>query len=278
MRGKYELLDSEDVETNTRSSTSEDSPERYHSQQQPDDAVIKLALYVACLCLILNACALLYLLEWRGNVTTIQLKTDLGQLEWRSTYIDFDVLYKDSATKGFTSSYRPITNHAQMTTIVSSAHPMQASSLKQNYKLFIEGNSTVNARRLYVTPSISTVAQFRVLDWGMENCTLEVALPGDSDEFTTITYVSPQAEVDVWLLDPTDELESARLSWSTKPARDKFLGTLAVGPGVNSSTSSFRCPTASYQTVEIACLNCTVDATHVGYSSSGFFLKQAQTA
>ncbi|KAJ7699279.1 hypothetical protein B0H17DRAFT_1196369 [Mycena rosella] len=78
-------------------------------------------------------------------------------------------------------------------------------------------------RRVLVTPTISTVVQFRTIDWGMEDCELHVSLPALS------LGVGPKGvSVVVHRLNQTYPLDLATLSYRTRPPRVAKLASVQL--------------------------------------------------
>lgn len=144
----------------------------------------------------------------------------------------------------------------------------------------------------------STITQFRVIDYGMENCTLALTIPPHVHSGFVISDLEEDfSHVDVWALSSIDKLDLRHLSWNTKPACTTYLGTLAAAYGSMHYLPSFLCPTGSYQTFELSCLkaNCHIDVTslerrafgmhdfhrfisfHVLMPCSGLYMLQHQT-
>ena len=111
---------------------------------------------------------------------------------------------------------------------------------------------------------LSTVLQFRNLDYAMERCVLHVVVPRASGEFNPDVRLSDPSNVDIWLLDGRVEL-SRYVTGSTDyaPPRQMLLTTLSVSEATSSVSESFFCRTGEYTTVELTCapgfLGCTVD-------------------
>lgn len=120
---------------------------------------------------------------------------------------------------------------------------------------------------------MSTVAQFRTLDWGMENCTIEIVLPPTTTDTTTLKQIHDPSTLSLWLLDPSGELDVKRLSYSTKPARVASLGRLTVTSGMNVTSMGFICPRDAFPTIEVECASaqCAVDVIHTGRSEGGAY-------
>ena len=122
---------------------------------------------------------------------------------------------------------------------------------------------------------MSTIAQFRTLDWGMDNCTVEISLPPTTNDATNLDMIRSPSTLAVWLLDPSNELDIKRLSYSSKPDRVASLGRLTVSPGVSVTSPTFPCPRDAFPTVEVECesAECAVDVLHTGRSEGGAYLR-----
>jgi hypothetical protein len=103
-------------------------------------------------------------------------------------------------------------------------------------------------------PQISTIVQFRHIDYGMEHCTLNHSVPPQSD--------SKPSVVEVWELDIAVEISRYMGdTWKTAAPRRRMLTTMHFPP--NGDTYSFNCPSNEFSTFELACplqsTTCQVD-------------------
>ena len=125
-----------------------------------------------------------------------------------------------------------------------------------------------------MTPKVSTIVQFRAIDYGMENCSL--ALTPTSAGGSALADV----DLDVWTLADAPQrpgrrlnanLDVRTLTWASRPPRKEHVGVLKV---VGGETRMFTCPSGSYHTLEITCAmrGCDVDILGVGHGESGAFL------
>ncbi|KAI0803207.1 hypothetical protein BC629DRAFT_1591291 [Irpex lacteus] len=281
----YKPLPSDDFESGTSEpqvvSLSLPIPNNLSCMSKLLNTAVNLSICVVAVCALLNAWIIYSTLSY-GHMAEITLRTryDLKQLAWRSSYIDFDRLYKSPPKAASSAMYGSVVNHAQSTAIVSAVQPNQVLPPPQEeYHLFFDGNSTVNSRRLVATSDISTISQYRILDWGMENCTISVTLPPSSDMFTKLHVLSTPAYVNVWVLVGAEELDFGVMTYATKPQRRFLLGTLSVAAGETVTSPSFRCLTASYLAIEIesAGPQHVLNVTHIGYSPFGLYIRQSQT-
>ena len=122
-------------------------------------------------------------------------------------------------------------------------------------------------------PKVSTIVQFRAIDYGMENCSL--ALTPTSAGGSALADV----DLDVWTLADAPQrpgrrlnanLDVRTLTWASRPPRKEHVGVLKV---VGGETRMFTCPSGSYHTLEITCATrgCDVDILGVGHGESGAF-------
>lgn len=107
---------------------------------------------------------------------------------------------------------------------------------------------------------VSTIAQFRILDYGMERCELMVQVAADqtlgpessmrlSESFANSSKPEPGC-ISVWRLDAPEPLDPKRLSWRNKPTRISQVA--AFDPQVDPpSVYRFDCVQDSLHSFEI---------------------------
>ncbi|KAG5644542.1 hypothetical protein DXG03_008197 [Asterophora parasitica] len=101
----------------------------------------------------------------------------------------------------------------------------------------------------------STVVQFRNMDYGMERCVLDPTIPKPNATipgFDPAVNVHPGSEVDIWLLDGSQEL-SRHILWTRAPARQKHFARIGLS-GKGFRRIEFLCPSMSFTTFEFACV------------------------
>ncbi|KAI0311937.1 hypothetical protein OF83DRAFT_1177096 [Amylostereum chailletii] len=245
-----------------------------NSTRKSESSYTRWTARVVTICTILNTILLLYLIFGRPPTPpSIVRRSDLWRLPSRSSYIDFDILYRNRSFSR--TKHDPLINHAGTPFArVSSVYAGRVYPIQSTYKLIDEGHALVDERRLHVTPEFSTIAQFRVLDWGMERCSVKIVVPSRSSSATKVNLLKGDpAILDVWLLDGDAEVDLTKLSGATKPRRKRRLGQLSVSYNVTDETNSFPCTSMSVQTLEIACAGspgpCGVDIVHTGFGTEG---------
>ncbi|KAF7305434.1 hypothetical protein HMN09_00796000 [Mycena chlorophos] len=131
-------------------------------------------------------------------------------------------------------------------------------------------------REVVVDSEVSTIAQFRALDFGMESCvlTLEIPSPNIADaEGLSLPYkavtIAPTAtlSLEIYTLAASDDpIIPATLSWKTRPERVNLLSTFTFNAlqtekdGALLRSDAFDCPARSVLTFEMAfresCASC----------------------
>ncbi|GJE91773.1 hypothetical protein PsYK624_079240 [Phanerochaete sordida] len=167
----------------------------------------------------------------------------------------------------------PIVTFGLVLTQVSSMRPQYVFPV-DTHRTFLPTVGTVSAddKPFVVNSTISSIAQFRVRDWGMELCQLVVALPSDAAA-ANVTLSAPSVDVDVWALDADDYdfLDVHTLSWKTRPRRRDAVpaATLALRAGEKAVTEKFACRRDAILSFEFACRPgepCVVDFWQDGVS------------
>ncbi|KAJ7609353.1 hypothetical protein DFH06DRAFT_1376404, partial [Mycena polygramma] len=90
---------------------------------------------------------------------------------------------------------------------------------------------------------ISTVAQFRAIDYGMQICEVHVNLEGSSSSSFAL-----------YRLEGTVALDSLQLSFNSRPRRALMLSEIEANPdGVAQFRRNFSCESEQLLTFELAC-------------------------
>ncbi|KAE9393406.1 hypothetical protein BT96DRAFT_226005 [Gymnopus androsaceus JB14] len=213
----------------------------------------------------------------------------------RQTYIGFDKLY---ANQSRASVSHPIINLPRASIQVFSTKPKELISQPYNTIMTDNGLVPVYSSRLYVSSQISTLVQFRTIDYGMEDCSLTVTVPqeptfsgtaqgGTNSSFIVEDFDKKRAsQVDVWAVSYAESLllSSYRMTLSTAPTRRAYLGKLDARTGFTSNISRFPCKPGEYFTFELACPSikssesgCGLDVKTVKKEAVGLYLLQYQT-
>ncbi|KZT33314.1 hypothetical protein SISSUDRAFT_1089399 [Sistotremastrum suecicum HHB10207 ss-3] len=113
------------------------------------------------------------------------------------------------------------------------------------------GTISPDDKHFVVTEEISTIAQFRARDYGMENCQLKLSFPHTEAQEDYIP--EDPIKMTVWRLQTSTWLNPRLLSFNTRPAREAAVVTWTVDRGANATSPMFLCSSDSLQSFEITC-------------------------
>ncbi|THU78138.1 hypothetical protein K435DRAFT_737865 [Dendrothele bispora CBS 962.96] len=249
---------------------------------------IRLSFIVIGFCAIADVCLAAYIAHLYFKTTsTVSVfasgRVDSHPIPLRNTYIGFDKLYSD-LNRPKVPQHAPVINLPRASAQISSAEPTKV--FPQWTEFIVESNGLVPryAINLHATTQISTIVQFRVIDYGMEDCELVLKVPPNSQPNST-KWVSTDfrsekvAQVDVWSLSTEVQLDFRSLSWTTRPKRSSHVGRLDGSTGNNQIISRFHCPWGSYHTFEFSCdtSDCGIDVTNFSKEAIGVYILQHQS-
>ncbi|EDR06627.1 uncharacterized protein LACBIDRAFT_294591 [Laccaria bicolor S238N-H82] len=120
-------------------------------------------------------------------------------------------------------------------------------------------------RHFIISPNITTIVQFRTLDYGMERCTLHASLPDKTDALDPAATIVHPSTLDIWRLNIDYEITRHRPeSWKFAPLRKSLFGTFEFPQGEDWASDDFHCRSLSYTTLEFTCSTKTPDC-HVDF-------------
>ncbi|EIM81462.1 uncharacterized protein STEHIDRAFT_142122 [Stereum hirsutum FP-91666 SS1] len=231
---------------------------------------IRYSVYIILICTLFDAVIVSYIaFQYVRLQKQPTASSSSDEFELRSTYVNFDKLYGlDGGQQSLKPApHEPIVNLPRAWAQVSRAEPDKVFEMWPESWMSEHGLIPNDERRLWVT------TEFRVIDYGMENCSITVAIPAltsssiksfSPSSATSGSSSSPNVHLEIYSLDTTSKLDLSTLSWKTKPARSTHLGTLVATPGTTAELSSaFICKRGTYVTVEVTCpdedKDCTVE-------------------
>ena len=109
-----------------------------------------------------------------------------------------------------------------------------------------------------MAPKVSTVAEFRAIDYGMEDCQLLLIAPAIISPNSTLHLGPGENWVNIWRLDASFPMDKKTLSWNTRPSRIRQLDKVAMAPGMN-YTYQFPCPSDSLHAFEFSAADESTD-------------------
>ncbi|KAJ6602436.1 hypothetical protein DFH09DRAFT_899664 [Mycena vulgaris] len=202
------------------------------------------SIIVISVCSMVDVLALVYF----AARTSFQYPGTVTDMPIRSSYIHLEDLYLKKHYQS--SKIEPIINLPKVLQVVDSSQPNQVIPQWAETWATPHGIVPVNDRRFRITNTVSTVAQFRVLDFGMESCVITLTMPSRN---SSQTIGQLENHLDVWRLKEDRKLDFNKLSWKSKPERSRLLGRFSITSGTTQQLVGFSCVSGTYLTIEIAC-------------------------
>ncbi|KAA1476444.1 hypothetical protein DENSPDRAFT_843406 [Dentipellis sp. KUC8613] len=245
--------------------------------------VARWCFVVILLCSIVDIVALLYSNFWPMLAQTPS--NVFEDLPLRSSYLRLDELYGQK--------HQPSTPHGPVINFPRAFGKVSASDIHRTFPqwpIWWGGESgfvPFADLQVLVNSEMSTIAQFHVMDYGMENCSLTFRTPSATDAASlpgvNLTLIGTDGqnstEIGIWLLKTTSKIDLGRLSWANKPPRDRYLGSMLLSPGTTARLPGISCRSGSYLAFEVTCksLRCLVDIAVPIKKILGLYLRQYQT-
>ncbi|KAG2151244.1 uncharacterized protein EDB93DRAFT_1140204 [Suillus bovinus] len=237
-------------------------------------------LAITILCTVLDFSMIVWDRFLRVDLRSASTSDELEPLPFQNPYLNLEILYKDPNFKS--STHDPIINNAPVIAQVSNKERQKILPPLQRYRSVEqpETRAPMYERQLIVTHELESIAQFWVLDFGMENCSLSLTVPPrNSTEDFLHTDLGDSVILDVWSLPARHKLDLYNLSWSKLPRPRVHVGQMNASHGKTYRMPSFRCKSQSYQTFAVSCSSpgCLVNVTGKDMEPSGLYMFQSQT-
>ncbi|KAF9008489.1 hypothetical protein BDZ89DRAFT_1144196 [Hymenopellis radicata] len=171
----------------------------------------------------------------------------LADLPFRSSYAGLEELY--AKWEGKRPQYHPITNLPNLVTQAdTSSRPRKTIVREAEYVRTSHGMILIDNRHFLVRPRVSTIVQFRILDFGMERCDLMITFPKVSGGESGTYFAADIVEMDVWELQ-TDKLVAGKTKTEIRAPRIALLDSIRATYGSNISMP-FECKSGFLHTFE----------------------------
>ncbi|KAF9553341.1 hypothetical protein CPC08DRAFT_697847 [Agrocybe pediades] len=240
-----------------------------------------MAIFLAALTIVnLAVYNFLVLMFVRGSMPSpISSPIPLDDLPFQSTFVGFDDLYDrlgmGNRNASASLSRDPITNIPRVLLQLDASNTTKDSPLWTEKWVTDGGMVPYRERRTIVTQSISTFAEFHVMDYGMKNCSVSLAFPGAASSTTS----TPSYRLDVWKLDWSSALDHHQLTWINRPQRKERLGSFIISSTMKKSVQElegYLCESGTYQILEVTCGAgaCDLDVAASGQEAQGLFMRQ----
>ncbi|KAI0759040.1 hypothetical protein C8Q74DRAFT_1359986 [Fomes fomentarius] len=163
-------------------------------------------------------------------------------------------LYLNKILANTTQKFDPITNFPPVALQFDNADPKRRMREEDRGRPTSFGTVYPDDRRILVNDKVSTVVQFRNIDYAMERCVLHTVIPERNGTFDPDVTLADPSMVDVWLLDgPTEFSRYIRGSMEYAPKRRELLTTLTFSRSEPSRSSEFHCTSGEFTTLELTC-------------------------
>ncbi|CDO70536.1 hypothetical protein BN946_scf184573.g4 [Trametes cinnabarina] len=208
---------------------------------------------------------------------------DLGTagLEYANPYHGLAELYSSGAVQPPT--IKPLLNTPRVVAQVFSDRPEELAPIGE-HDLFTKAFGTLSPheKHLQVTVKTNTIAQFRTVDFGMEECSLVFRLPGSGHRIESKEpfQFDPRSVFDIYRLESSKPLDVRTLSYRTRPPMKEKVATISPRAGEDTLITHFPCSWSSLHTFEVACAegsNCLVDVWSSQNTTWGIYMFQHQT-
>ncbi|KAG9309710.1 hypothetical protein JVU11DRAFT_10386 [Chiua virens] len=161
------------------------------------------------------------------------------------------------------SDVRPFINKPFLSALVNESRPDQ-SFFHVDQKTYVTSIGTVSPERhrIMMDPTVSTVLQFRALDYGMEACELRISLParhpldGRSIEATAeteFTISDLPTSIRLSQLDMSLPLDPETISYQTRPPTLRDIADFDIGELPATFSYNFTCTMEEVLTFRLGC-------------------------
>ncbi|TFK42238.1 hypothetical protein BDQ12DRAFT_645786 [Crucibulum laeve] len=216
------------------------------------------------------------------TIADFSITSTTDVMEFRDPYIGLDELYSLGKVKP--SQYQHFINAPRLSVQISRSEPEKVFPDDVHRWPSDFGQLSPPDRHLLVTPSVHTIAQFSVLDYGMEKCALAMRLPA-RDEVLLQKYSVEDANgivrLNVCQLEGSRPLDVRTLSWTNRPRCVQSMGIVEARMGEEVEAEPFDCRSGSFLAFEISCADennaCGVDVWSNHNDTWGVFINQYQT-
>ncbi|EAU82126.1 hypothetical protein CC1G_09585 [Coprinopsis cinerea okayama7 len=232
----------------------------------------RLLLRLTCLCAVLSA--LFALATLLGRSPPSRSNTAVKR---PNPYPGLDAIsYGDEY-----EPFKPITSLSQLLLQIQTNDPsrkLHEDASRQRDS--VRGTLYPDDRHFIASREMSTVVQFKNLDYGMERCVLHAVLPNKTASLDPAIQLKPSSIIDVWRLDQDTEISpQSPETWALAPRRRALLERFEF-PSENGEWRSkeFHCPSLTFTILEFACASVSPDC-HVEFwqdrmSANGVYLEQ----
>jgi len=204
-------------------------------------------LFICLLCAVVNLGLFHLSLSQDPPVvpTTALTKQDIFKLRRPSQYIRLHEISRPSPPVA-----RQFDNYPIVVGQIDSAAPNKVIDGAAHRHMVHSGTITPEDSRVHVSQTVSTIVQFRAIDFGMERCELQLMIKPQSS-----VSLSPKPfTLEVFRLNSSLPLDTRALTYKTRPPRiSKVAAVEVTGASDTHWYRGFACASDDVLTFELAC-------------------------
>ncbi|KAF9002065.1 hypothetical protein BDQ17DRAFT_1186166, partial [Cyathus striatus] len=137
---------------------------------------------------------------------------------------------------------------------IDSSKPFQIFGLDPKAQRTSIGSISPEKRQLHISDTISTVVQFRALDFGMESCELAIRM-----DLKKMDVGSTFHSLDLFTLEGKFPLRTDQLSYNNRPSRIQKVAEISELKDGYNVLYNFDCKMDGLFTFELACHQITAE-------------------
>ncbi|KAH9478941.1 hypothetical protein JR316_0009404 [Psilocybe cubensis] len=144
---------------------------------------------------------------------------------------------------------RTLLNYPEVIAQIDAQYPKKVFDDDPKRYMSHTGYVSPEDRRVAISPSISTIVQFRAIDFGMEQCELKLMIPANTTASAGGSFL-----VSIHRLDQRQPIDTKSLSFSSSPRKLTTVANVKITPGVPVTwKETFHCAWDDVLTFEIEC-------------------------
>ncbi|PPQ64164.1 hypothetical protein CVT24_008799 [Panaeolus cyanescens] len=217
------------------------------------DALTSWALVICLLCTIANSLLFLDPTGGCGPKTSMDCLLTFNRKDYSSLKRPSPFIGLDKIARPEVPTPRTLINYPQQIMQIDAAQPDFVFDDDPRRYMTRNGIVSPEDRLVKVSKYISTIVEFRAIDFGMENCELKLRIPANA---TAREHGAPLEHffIGVYRLDTNKPLDTKALSYNTAPRRLTNVANIEVSPGKPIDYhANFHCPWDTILTFELSC-------------------------
>jgi len=172
-------------------------------------------------------------------------RKDIDRLRRPSQFIGLDKIHRNVTQTSDTKSF---VNFPMFMAHIDASQPYKVSKPRKGVQTSI-GTVYPELSNMLASSSVSTILQFRALDYGMELCELGITIPMTDNAHP---LVLPSSPIRIYNIDHKKPLYADSLSYNNRPRRGELIGEPFLERN-STWNHTFTCLRDEIYTFEVAC-------------------------